>query len=206
MTLDTQEENIRVSPSPFNAPPIAFVNHVLRGQPWALERLKPYAGKTAQFKVTPFSFVFVIRENGEFKSAPEGAEADVSLVFSPGVLLRIVASDNAVMSQVAMSGDTALAGEIGYIAKNIHWDAGEDLSRVFGDIVAQRMVNTAEKLWEWRKHSLFGFAQTLVEYWTEERPLLAKSLPLQKFIRDVDTLRDDAERLEKRIARLERQS
>ncbi|TCV88102.1 ubiquinone biosynthesis accessory factor UbiJ [Sulfurirhabdus autotrophica] len=205
MTLDTQEVNTKVSPSPFNAPPIAFVNHVLRGQSWALERLKPYAGKAAQFTVTPFSFVFVIQENGEFASTSAETNADVSLSFSSGVLLRIIAADNAAMSEVAMSGDTALAGEIGYIAKNTRWDAEEDLSRIFGDIVAHRMVNTAEKLWEWRKNSLFGFAQTLVEYWTEERPLLAKSLPLQKFIRDVDTLRDDAERLEKRIARLERQ-
>ena len=203
--MDMQEENISVSPSPFNASPIAFVNHVLRGQSWALERLKPYAGKSAQFKVPPFSFVFVIQENGEFAPAPAGIEVDVTLSFSPGILLRILASDSAAMSEVAMSGDTALAGEIGYIAKNIRWDVEEDLSRIFGDIVAHRMVNTAEKLWGWRKQSLFGFAQTLVEYWTEERPLLAKSLPVQKFIRDVDTLRDDAERLEKRIARLERQ-
>ena len=203
--MDTQEENINAFPPSFSASPIAFVNHVLRGQSWALERLKPFAGKSAQFKVQPFSFVFVIQENGEFALAPAGIEADVTLSFSPGILLRILASDSAAMTEGAMSGDTALAAEIGYIAKNIRWDVEEDLSRIFGDIVAHRMVNTAEKLWRWRKQSLFGFAQTLVEYWTEERPLLAKSLPVQKFIRDVDTLRDDAERLEKRIARLERQ-
>lgn len=182
---------------------MAFVNHVLRAEQWALERLQPFAGKTAQFRVPPFSFVFLIQENGELGRAAESAVADVVLSFSPGILLRILAADEAAMNLVDVSGNTAMAAEIGYIAKNIRWDVEEDLSRVVGDILAHRLVQTGEKFRDWGKQSIFGVAQTLVEYWTEERPLLAKPLQVQKFIREVDLLRDDAERLEKRIARLE---
>ena len=35
--------------------------------------------------------------------------------------------------------------------------------------------------------------------WTEERPLIAAARDLGEFNRDVDTLRDDVARLEKRI-------
>lgn len=151
----------------------------------------------------PFSFIFLIQESGEFGLAPESVEAEVVLSFSPGILLRILAADEAAMNLVDVSGNTALAGEIGYIAKNIRWDVEADLSRAVGDIFAHRLVQTGKKFWQWRKQSIFGVAQTLVEYWTEERPLLAKPRQVQKFMREVDLLRDDTERLEKRIARLE---
>lgn len=153
--------------------------------------------------MSPFSFIFLIQENGEFGLAPESAAADVVLSFTPGILLRILAADEAAMNLVDVSGNTSMAAEIGYIAKNIRWDVEEDLSRVVGDILAHRMVQTGEAFWEWQKQSIFGIAQTLVEYWTEERPLLAKPLQVQRFIREVDLLRDDTERLEKCIARLE---
>ena len=135
--------------------------------------------------------------------APEDAVADVVLSFSPGILLRILAADEAAMNLVDVSGNTAMAAEIGYIARNIHWDVEEDLSRVVGDILAHRLVETGTKFHNWSKQSVFGVAQTLVEYWTEEQPLLAKPRQVQQFIREIDLLRDDAERLEKRIARLE---
>jgi ubiquinone biosynthesis protein UbiJ len=41
------------------------------------------------------------------------------------------------------------------------------------------------------------------EYWLEEEPLIAKKTHLAQFARDVDALREDAERLEKRLERLE---
>lgn len=175
----------------------------MRGQSWALERLQPFAGKTAQFRVSPFSFIFLIQENGELGVAPEDTVPDVTLSLTPGILLRILAADEAAMNLVDVSGNTSMAAEIGYIAKNVKWDIEEDLSHVFGDILAHRLVQAGETFWKWRKQSIFGVAQTLVEYWTEERPLLAKPLQVQRYIREVDLLRDDTERLEKRIARLE---
>lgn len=147
--------------------------------------------------------MFQIQVSGEIGVAPENAEADVVLSLTPGILMRILASDEAAFNLVDISGSTAMAAEIGYLAKNIRWDVEEDLSRVVGDIAAHRLVQTGEAFWSWRKKSLLGLAQTMVEYWTEERPLLAKPMPVQKFIREVDLLRDDAERLEKHIARLE---
>lgn len=147
--------------------------------------------------------MFQVQESGEIGVAPENAEADVVLSFTPGILMRILMSDEAAINLVDVSGSAAMAAEIGYLAKNMRWDVEEDLSHVVGDIAAHRLVQAGEAFWAWRKKSIWSIAQTMVEYWTEERPLLAKPLPVQKFIREIDLLRNDAERLEKRIARLE---
>jgi ubiquinone biosynthesis protein UbiJ len=45
-------------------------------------------------------------------------------------------------------------------------------------------------------------AQGAAEYWTEEQPLIASRVKIEDFISGVARLRDDVERLEKRIDRL----
>jgi ubiquinone biosynthesis protein UbiJ len=47
-----------------------------------------------------------------------------------------------------------------------------------------------------------NFSQSLAEYWTEERPLLARRQHVSAFMQQVDILRDDVARLEQRINRL----
>ena len=42
------------------------------------------------------------------------------------------------------------------------------------------------------------------EYWTEERPLIAKRAHVEQFAHEVDQLRGDVERLEKRLEKLSR--
>ena len=52
---------------------------------------------------------------------------------------------------------------------------------------------------QWRVRSMESVARGLAEYWTEEQPLIASAHALAQFNRDVDLLRDDVARLEKRI-------
>ena len=68
-----------------------------------------------------------------------------------------------------------------------------------GDIAAERLVNIAETTQQQIRDSALNFSLALAEYWTEERPLLAKSAHIHAFVQQVDTLRDDVARLEQRI-------
>lgn len=180
----------------------AVINHLLQGASWAPQRLKPFAGKTARFRIFPFDLALTVQDTGEVAEAFSEAVADTTFSLTPGLWLRILAQDETAYQEVETSGDSAFANEILYLAKNLRWDVEEDLSRVMGDILAHRMVQTGERLMDWRRQAMLNFAEALVEYWTEEQPLIAKSIPLRQFIREVDTLRDDVERIEKRIARL----
>ncbi len=95
------------------------------------------------------------------------------------------------------------AQEISFLARNLDWDVEEDLSRVVGDVAAHRMVGAAREAASWGREASLRLAQGAAEYWTEEAPLIASRVKVESFVREVAELRDAAERLEKRIERLE---
>jgi ubiquinone biosynthesis accessory factor UbiJ len=181
---------------------VAPINHLLRAAPWALEKMKPFVGKTAAFEVFPLTYRYTVQANGDVKSAMPGSVEDVHFRISPSLLPRILAGDEAAFKDVPIDGDSAFAQEISYLVRHLKWDVEEDLSKVVGDVAAHRTVSTAKNFTGWAKQSTENLAQNFKEYWTEEKPLVAKSIRLQEFAKQVDTLRDDVERLEKRIDKL----
>jgi ubiquinone biosynthesis protein UbiJ len=111
----------------------------------------------------------------------------------------MAARDPNAWREVRVNGDAGFAQEIFYVVQHLRWDVAEDLSRVFGDIAAQRMVETGKTLLDWGKQTGGNLASSFAEYWTEERPLIASRIDLERYHRDVDRLRDDVARIEKRI-------
>lgn len=182
----------------------AALNHLLRGESWARERLKPFAGKTVHFLVPPFSLSLTVTSGGEVAIAAVDAVSDAKFVLTPPLLLRLIGRDEAAYKEIEITGDSEFAGQIAYIAKNLRWDAEEDLSRFFGDIAAHRIVSTADSFYTWGRQTFDSFSRSFSEYWTEERPLIAKSTRVKQFIAEVDALRDDVERLEKRLQNISR--
>jgi ubiquinone biosynthesis protein UbiJ len=196
----TAHEQPRAVPGFGFAPPTAAaLNHVLKSASWARARLQPFAGKIARLEIVPFRITLAILESGEVANATADAVPDATFTLTPGVALRMLAADPDAWQKVIVAGDTALAREILYIAQNLRWDVEEDLSRVVGDVAAHRMVKTAVELRRWQRDSAEGLARAAAAYWTEERPLVAGKQDVARFIREVDSLRDDVARLEKRI-------
>lgn len=178
---------------------VVSINRILRRNSWALERLQPYAGRTARFECPPLSAMLTVLENGEVCAAAAGAQPDVAFRLTPGVMLRVLARDEAVWKEMDVAGDTEFATAINHVWRNLRFDIEEDLAALFGDIAAHRMAETARALDMWRARSLDHLARSFAEYWTEEQPLIARAHEVEQFNRDVDRLRDDTARLEKRI-------
>ena len=187
----------------FTPPVVAAVNHLLKSASWARAQLKPFAGKTVRFDAAPFAVTFVIRDSGEVGEST-AIETDARFTLTPGVALRMLGGDQTAWREVETGGDPALAREILAIAQNLRWDAEEDLSRVFGDIAAHRMMQAANDLNRWRRETADSFARSAAAYWTEEQPLIATRQDVASFVHGVDALRDDVARIEKRIDRLQR--
>ncbi len=179
------------------------INHVMRQEGWPLDRLKPLAGRSARFDLVPFEVVLAIAESGELAPAPQDAVPDTTFMMTPPLALRIAAGDEAAYNEVRVAGDTDLAEAILFVAKHLRWDAEEDLSRVLGDVAARRVARTGRELLRWQADAALNLARAFSEYWTEERPLIARSGDVASFVGEVDRLRNDVERLEKRIARLQ---
>lgn len=190
----------------FAQPSAAALNHLLKQNSWASPRLIRFAGKTARFDVAPFSFAYTILEDGTLRQADTDASADAICVIAPSLLPRLALQDERAHAEVPTEGDAGLLAEIFYLARNLRWDAAEDLSHVTGDIAAERIVQLAHSAHRQLHEAVLNLTQAAAEYWTEERPLLAKPHQIATFIQQVDTLRDDAARLEQRINQLARLS
>lgn len=178
---------------------LPVVNRVLRRNAWALEELRACAGRTARFQLPFLTLTFTTLESGELGAAASGAPADVTFAITPGVMLRVLARDESVWRDIEVSGDTDFATVLNQVWRNLRWDIEEDLAKVFGDVAAHRIAQGARTLDQWRVRSMESVARGLAEYWTEEQPLIASAHALAQFNRDVDLLRDDVARLEKRI-------
>src|SRR5262249_18897259 len=179
-----------------------FVNHVLRGAPLALERMRKHAGRTVAFHVGPMSLAVTVQTTGEVVSAVPGAARDLEVRISPFLLPRLALREEAAYREIDMQGDMELAHEISYLARNLEWDVEEDLSKVVGDIAAHRVVGAARGAAEWGRDAALRLAQGAAEYWTEEDPVIASRVKVESFVREVADLKDALERLEKRLAKL----
>ncbi len=179
------------------------VNHVMRQEGWPLDHLKPLAGRSARFSLMPFDLTLTIAETGELAAAAADAVPDATFALTPPLALRIVAGDEEAYGEVRVEGDTDLAEALLFVAKHLRWDAEEDLSRVLGDVAARRVARTGRDLLRWQSEAALNLARAFSEYWTEEQPLIARAADVSGFVSEVDRLRNDVERLEKRIARIQ---
>ncbi len=181
---------------------ISFINHLLHGASWARDQLKRFSGRTARFDAAPFGISLGVTDSGEVTMAAAGTAPDVTVRLTPGLLLRLAARDETAWREIEVSGDTDFASVINHVARNLRWDVEEDLSRVFGDVAAHRMAESGRILRRWGEQAAGNTGRSFAEYWTEENPLIASAHDLDQFNREVDRLRDDAARLEKRLERL----
>ena len=186
-----------------SAPLLAAINHLLRGQPWLCERLMPFAGRVARLQSFPIDLFVKIGADGQLESAARDAAADVVLQVSPLALLALAAGDEQARNQVTLSGEAALAAALQAVLQDLSWEVEEDLSHVVGDVAARRVVQGGRSWIAWQRRVAGNLARALGEYLTEEQPLLTERTDAQRWMREVQALRDDLERLEKRIAGLE---
>jgi ubiquinone biosynthesis protein UbiJ len=182
----------------------APINHVLRGESWALRRLQEFAGRTVRIEVFPVELSFTVTDSGEVVASAPNVVADAMFRLSPVLALRILSGDDAAYREVAVSGDADFAQAVEFVVRNARWDAEEDLARIFGDVAAHRIVDAGQGLVRLQARAVQSFSRNLADYLVEERGLIARRAEVESFVREVDTLRDDVERLSQRVARLKR--
>ena len=180
----------------------APINHVLRGESWALRRLQTHAGLTARVDAFPFFGSFTVRDDGELIAAIPGATPALTIQVTPPVAMRILAGDESAYAEVSVSGDADFAQSVEFVVRNARWDFEEDLARVLGDTAAHRLAQTGRRLFAIPPRVAGSFVRNAADYWLEERPLIARRTDVAEYVRDVDALRDDVERLAQRIARI----
>lgn len=179
-----------------------LLNHLINQNIWAKEQLQPFGGKTVRFSIPPISATLTVLENGSLAIAGDSALADASVTIPLPVAFRLLANDDAAATLATLEGDTELAAALAKVLRGISWEYEEDLSKIIGDIPAHQFSEFGRKAVSEVKSQGLNLMQMLTEYWQEEQPVIAKKRHVETFNQAVDTLREDSERLEKRIEKL----
>ena len=186
-------------------PGIFALNHLLGAETWARDKLKPYAGQCVEFRAPPLPALRLdILDSGLLSNAPKDAAPSLVVTIGSGALPAFARGEEALMREIGIEGSADLAGAVQYLFRHLRWDIEEDLSRIFGDAPAHRMMAVGRRIATWGSDASEKLAQNLAEYWIEEQPLLARPAEVRQYLAGVDQLRDDLARIEKRIEALTR--
>jgi ubiquinone biosynthesis protein UbiJ len=186
------------------APFSRALNHLLASESWARERLVPFAGEAIELRAPLLPALrFVIAEDGRLAPGAAGPNALV-VSLRPEAPAAALRGEEHLLRAVDVQGNAKLASEVMFLARHLRWDAAEDLSKLVGDVAAQRLVGAAKTLAAWHVDAARRFAEGAMEYAVEEAELLMRREELASLSDAQARLRDGLERLEKRIARLER--
>lgn len=182
---------------------LGAINHLLSGEDWARERLQAFAGQTVHVDLASLKLALEITPAGVFAVGDKHAAATVSIRLPADALRRVLTDRNSLLAASQISGAADLAECLGFISRNLSWDAEGDLSHVVGDIAARRLVAGGKQVLQWPRQQVKNLALNLTEYFTEENPTIASRQDVSAFCAEVESLREPLSRLEKRIAALE---
>jgi ubiquinone biosynthesis protein UbiJ len=184
---------------------VAAVNHLLARSQWARARLQAFAGQHFRIDANPLQIDAGIADDGLLASSSADIAPDVILTLPFAEAPSILAEGmDRLMNRVRISGNAEFAEALGFVFRNLSWDAEEDLSRFVGDIPAHRIVTGSRALAAAQARAVEGLGGNLAEYLTEESGMVTSRHELEDFGHEVTQLRDAVARLDKRIGRLRR--
>jgi ubiquinone biosynthesis protein UbiJ len=181
----------------------AAINHLLAKEAWAREKLAKHAGKAAVFDTGALALRLRVTADGFVEQAATEDEASVTIRIKLSDLPAILNNREHAFSYVKLEGDADFANTISQVAENVRWEAEEDLAKLVGDIAAVRIVGRAKSAFNTLRTTQRKLAENAAEYFLEENPMLMRPQAVADFAADVAKLRDDVERLSKRIEKLE---
>jgi ubiquinone biosynthesis protein UbiJ len=182
---------------------LGWLNHLLAGENWASERLRAFAGQTVRLELGALSLPIVITASGYFAADHRNAAASVTLKLPADAPLLALTDRPALRAATLISGTAELAENLGFVFRNLRWDAESDLALLTGDIVARRLLDGGKQLLKWHQQQAKNLALNLAEYFTEENPSIARPLDVSAFCREISILQESLEELEQRVTSLE---
>lgn len=187
------------------------VNRYLQMDPDGAAKLAALTDKIIHIKITtPALDFWLLIENHTIRFLQQPSdeirvEPDVSIaVASPLVLLKFAHGDDDAEREIHISGNMHTARALQQVLRTLDVDWEEQVAQLIGDIPAHQLGNIARSGRHWGQQVLEKFRLDTSEYLLYEAEVLPTRHTIERFLQQVDTLRDDTARLEARIQRLQR--
>lgn len=182
-------------------------NRALRLDPDALRRLGELEGKVLLLELAaegaPLKLYVLPGPHGLRFLPDYDRQPEVTISGTPGVFLGQLTRGPQVSQALTIRGDIELGQRFQRILSRLEPDWEEGLAGLLGDVAAHQAARFARGLRAWGRRALRTLGDDAAEYLREEAYVLAKRERVAQFLRDVDRLRADADRLESRVRRLE---
>lgn len=187
----------------------SILNRNIAGSSRARGLLGQVAGRSMELRLsaTPLRLRFVA--DAEKVTIQAGGEqpADAVIEGTPFAFARLAIGDPAQSIRAGgaqVSGDAEIAQGFQKLFAAAQPDFEEELSRLTGDVAAHHLANLARGTRDFLRRARSTFAQNIAEYLTEEGRDVPARTEVDEFLEGVDRLREAADRLDARIAAIER--
>ncbi len=174
--------------------------------------LTPMAGKVIAVYIEPFAQTIYVcpgEQRIQLLEAYQGT-VDASLSGSLSALGLMGLSATPMRSlfkgEVRLDGDTQLARKLQRLFEKLDINLESKLARYTGDVFAQRLSGLFRGSHNWTQQTLHSFRLNLEEFLQEETRELPAKAEAEILFQQIDLCRNDGDRLEARIARLESSS
>jgi ubiquinone biosynthesis protein UbiJ len=182
-------------------PLVTALNHVLRSEAWARERLAPFAGETVEVRAAFLPALrLAIVEGGLLAPGAAGPVA-LTIVAKGELPAAALKGGDHLLRAVEVTGNARLADAVMGLVRHLRWDFEEDLSRVTGDVVAHRVADGLRGFAAWAPDAAQRLTGAFAAYATDEAKLLLGREDLEAFAGEVTQLRDAIARLVARMRR-----
>ena len=187
------------------------VNAAIALDPKTISRLARLEGRVIAIELSGTGITLALQPTIEGKLRLMGdydGEVDTTLRGAPFALLRMSSGrtgEGLFKGGVEIDGDVELGTQIQRVFEQLDIDWEEHISRLTGDIIAHQIGNTVRGLFAWGERAAEHLGRDSADYLQEERDVLPVDWEVEEFIKGVDTLRSDVDRIEARVKRLVQQ-
>lgn len=184
-----------------------MLNKLLQRESWARDRLSRHAGKTARFIVGSIKTSLTIQAGGLVQSSDPAVVPDVTLTIPAGKIAQLPAvlraRDPSLLTELMhIEGDAGLAHLVSDLARDLRWDAEDDLSRLVGDMAARRLLQTGKIIAEGVQSSAERLAGNVSEFLSHESCMMASRPAFEDNIALMQAMSARLDQLDARVARL----
>jgi ubiquinone biosynthesis protein UbiJ len=185
----------------------ALLNRQIDASANAGELARRLQGRSLQIEVTGLAGVRLLAAAGRLAlSAADDSPADACITGSPVALLTLLTgkAQPDARNAAQVRGDAEVAARYRDLLMLARPDLEEELSRWLGDVPARRLARLAGGALAWFRGASRTVRENVAEYLQEESRDLVNRTELEEFLHGVDGLREAADRIEARLAILER--
>ena len=155
---------------------------------------------------TALAAYFIVDDDVLNVVSSTGEEPDVVITGSIITLARMIGQSGEAAirdGSLELTGDAELAGQFQQLLSHAKPDVEEELSGIVGDVAAHRLGEIARGVGRWGRTARSTMGANIREYLQEESRDAPSRYELDSFTADVNTLRDDVDRIEARMNRLQ---